>query len=196
MSVTIDGFVIDVVVSMERARTAEATQWPVGVDPADPNRIKTFTDNVRIIPATVTLEGVVSDAPLSEISAKRASGVKPSHEASERLNKLFDETRAVEIRTDRGVYQNMLMTSYSEPRDAKTGESLRFKATFTEINVVTSERSVVKITLPRAKKKTKNGSKSADEVKNGSDDADDVTNRLKDYAAGRRSILGDIVHSI
>lgn len=185
--VKIDGYAIDVVVTFERSREATVTQWPIESG-------ATITDHVQINPAQVTMEGVITDAPMSAMSDERTDGIPPTSEAFERLNAIMTARLPVSIETPRGNYKDMILKSLGEPYNAQTGEAVRFRASFVEVMIVNTERSSVKITLPKGKPKKKVGSRSTKPV-DGDDDADSVSNRLKDYAAGRRSVLGDIVDS-
>lgn len=156
MAILIDGFEIDAAVNEEHAFESDVTAHPVesGAD---------VTDHVRARPISVTIEGVVSDTPFSDLAHRRGDSGPPSDDALARLLLLREEREPVTIRTSLREYENMVLESLSIPRSGTTGAALRFSASFREIRLVTSERTTVHVDLPRAKKKVNLGTKPAPE---------------------------------
>lgn len=162
---TIDGYVIDAEIRGEPARENEVTPYPVeeGAD---------HTDHVRALPLVFTVEGFVSDTPLGSVKNARSeftlvegeAYARPSDEAKARLIALHASREPITVVSATGTYKNMVLTSLSMPRDASTGKALRFNATFRELVFVTNERTVVRVTLPRAAKKVDRGHKAAVET--------------------------------
>lgn len=156
MSVSINGFVIDAFISVAPSRQATVTKHPVD-EGAEVN------DHIILAPEVVTIEGVVTDTPLAAVT--RDSATKPSSDAYAFLTKLQSEKTLVEIISN--VYppfSGMAMTSLSAPKTSKTGDSLRFNATFQHINIVSvaSEQKQTLVALPRERKKVRKGSKPAE----------------------------------
>lgn len=169
--VTIDGFPIDVTISEEHTYESEATSYPVetGTD---------ITDHIRPRPIVVTLEGIVSDTPLTKAAVARVangdfvagllplddasdttafgeatSGLLPSDDALLRLIAIRDARQPVSIETSLQIFDNMAMIGLSIPRASDNGDALRFSATFQQIRFVTNERTTIRVAVPRAKGK-------------------------------------------
>lgn len=161
--VSINGYPIDVAVSEDHQFDSDVTDWPVeqGAD---------ITDNARARPITVTVNGLVSDTPIGDLATTRATetaagsggnGSRPSNDAFARLLAIRDARQPVSITTSLQTFPNMMLTSLSVPRDAKTGKSLRFRATFKQVRIVTNARTTVRVSVPRAQAKTDQGAKAA-----------------------------------
>lgn len=142
--VTIDDSIeIDCTLREEHATTVELTRHPIeeGADPSD---------HARRLPNKITLEGLFSNTPIDANEARArgntdagASGY--AQEQHKKLEGLADSHNAVTILTELKTYKNMVLTSLSIPRDSKTGDAVRFTATFEEIRFVKSE--VVRLEL-------------------------------------------------
>jgi hypothetical protein len=158
--VYIDGYLIDAAISEDHTLEAAITEHPV-------EKGANVTDHVRVLPRTLTMEGLVSDTPFGEVATFRRSlaeisvGIDaPSINARTLLEELMYRRERVPITTANGkVYDNMALQSLSFPLDAKTGDACRFKATFKELIIVANLRTTVAV--PRAKKKAKLGNKAA-----------------------------------
>lgn len=145
--IKINDYVIDCAVTEEHEYEADVTSYPVESG-------ATITDNRRKRPATVTIEGVVSDTPIGPVATARqteqaAPGAElnflPSDEALSRLLAIHNSGEMVPVETSLRAYSNMLLTSLSIPRSAKTGKALRFTARFVEVIIVANERTVVRV---------------------------------------------------
>lgn len=152
---------LDASISEQHGFESEVTEHPVeeGAD---------IADHVRARPIVVTIEGVVSDAPIGPVATRRTANALPSDDALAKLLAIRDAREPVTIQTTLGnkspnevgkVYQNMVLTSLSIPRDSATGFALRFSATFTQIQLVTNERTTVRVSVPRGAKKVNLGNK-------------------------------------
>lgn len=158
MPLIIDGYEIDVAESEEHTFENDVTEHPVesGAD---------ITDHVRARAIVVTVEGIVSDTPLEALARRRNELVeiggetfaKPSEEAFARLLEINDSREPITIETSLKTYSDMVLQSLSAPRNAGTGEALRFSATFKQVRLVTSERTTVLVSVPRGKKKINRG---------------------------------------
>lgn len=82
--------------------------------------------------------------------------------AYKKLCDLRDNPQIVVVVTALKTYQNMIMTSLRVPRDAETGDILRFEARFKEVRQVTNATTVVATKQEKAKPKVKKGSKPTD----------------------------------
>ena len=109
---------------------------------------------------TLKLTGMISDDPINILQTgflERSSSVipqslksklgfglsgtsgKPSLDAFDQFEKIYDEKRPVEIVTGLKKYDNMVMLELNMPRTSKTVRSLQFTATFKQINIVSTD---------------------------------------------------------
>lgn len=157
--VFIDGFEIDAAAQEEHSFDSEVTEYPVekGAD---------IADHVRSRPIVVTIEGIVSDTPLGSLRERRITEFGDPLVAGDvsegmfaKLQKIRDAREPVTIVTSLRKYDNMVLQSISIPRDATTGDALRFRAQFIQIVLVTNARTVIRTAEPGGKKKTDQGNK-------------------------------------
>lgn len=165
--ITIKGFPIDAAITEEHTYNSEVTSYPVeaGSD---------ITDNVRVLPIEITIEGLVSNTPLVAMANIRnvlsgldifaADNTTPSSNAFDHLRRIRDAREPVSITTSLKLYENMVMESLSFPRDSDTGSSLRFNATFKQVIIVDNRRSFVPTAVPRAQSKRRRGHKQSKAV--------------------------------
>ena len=154
---------IDATRAEEHSFKAKATQHEVE-DGAN------ISDHVIKAGRTVTLDGVISDDPISIVAAAVgnlagitgslvegvggavatgaisklgseliANGSKPSKDAIDILEYIYEESIPLMITTSIKTYTNMIMESLTIPRSSKTANSLEFKASFREARIVESE---------------------------------------------------------
>jgi hypothetical protein len=157
MAILIAGFEVDAALSETHSFESEVTEHPVenGAD---------IADHVRARPISVQIDCVVSDTPIGTLVSSRSDTSLPSSDALAKLMQIRDEREPVTISTALRTYDNMVLQSLSIPVDATTGYALRFSATFTQIQLVTNERTTVRVSLPRASKKVDLGNKSSEPV--------------------------------
>lgn len=172
---------LDAAISISHRAEVEVTQHPVekGAD---------IADHLRPKPEIVTIEGVVSNTPINVTQQTRAvefvgTGFRAefqttareeqpfgvpgyAEEAYAKLRDIKDNRELVTIVTPLKTYENMALTSLEIPQDAKTGDSLRFTATFQNVRVVENKVTNLKVaTDPRANKKAKLGKQAAEILK-------------------------------
>jgi len=151
--ISIDGFEIDAFLSVAPTHSAQATRDPVeqGAD---------ITDHIILSPMLVTLEGIVSDTPLDPVL--RNDFTKPSADAYALLVEIQSSRSLVTIES--GVYPaftEMALLSLSAPKSARTGEALRFVATFQQITIadVAHKDKITLVARPINKKRKRGGAK-------------------------------------
>jgi hypothetical protein len=163
--ISIDGFEIDAMMRITPTHQSQVTKHPVesGAD---------VTDHMIASPVILTIEGIVSDTPLSGVNrgeftlgSSSADFTKPSSEAYALLVEIQRSKSLVDIIS--GVYppfKNMALTSLTAPKSVGTGDALRFQATFQAINIVTvsAKDKVTLVALPRERKKVNNGGSASD----------------------------------
>lgn len=160
---TIHGFMVDVATTTEHTDAAEVTKFPVekGAD---------LTDHVRRTPTSLTMEATVSDTPIGALVAEReaaaAAGVqgRPTEQARAHFESLLAAGEPILVVTEVRVYEDMVLTSFVEPRDAKTGEALNCRLQFEHMTLVTNRRTTIRTATPRGGKKRKLGSKAAEDA--------------------------------
>ena len=144
----------DVVNSENHQMTAEATQYEIedGSDISDHviNRGKFLTiegiisDDPITIFDTSILERTISNVTPSIIRSKLPYGLsgdsgKPSKEAFDILEKIYDNKIPLTIITGLKKYDNMIMEDLNIPITSKTIRSLSFTATFRQIRIVSTQ---------------------------------------------------------
>lgn len=163
--IRIADYVIDIAVTEEHGRRCEVTRHEV-------EKGASLVDHVRVLPATVSIEGCVSDTPLGAVArvrraegfVDRTAGILPSDDAHAFLVALMTKQIALggfTIETSLDVYDDMIIETLTEPRSKDTTGALRFTATFVEIRYVTNDRAVIPVASPRAARSAAKGTKAA-----------------------------------
>ncbi len=122
------------------------------------------TDNVRNLPVSLSLDCIVSDTPIGDLADRREDFTSPSVEAYNYLQEIRDKKEPVTVITSMDVFDNMILETLEVPRDAHTGDALRFRVTFKQIQLITNARVFVNVTLPKGKKKQNLGNRPAPNV--------------------------------
>lgn len=164
---------LDATISESHDYTNEVTQFPIeqGAD---------IADHVKIKPEEITIDGFVTNSPLtilfediSEIvkvksgevevkSTSREGTVNKVELARDILLKISGRQiqgkdtppQIVDIITGLRVYTGMMLTSLSIPRNAKTGQAMLFTARFMKVITVQSETVTIPNPQPLFKDKT------------------------------------------
>jgi hypothetical protein len=109
-------------------------------------------------PIRVTVSGIVSDSPVGSLAQLRAGATsKPSNDALAHLVGIRARRRPVTISTTIARWENMLLENLSVPVDPKTGEALRFDATFVQATFVTNKRTVLRTSDVSGRRKIRAG---------------------------------------
>jgi hypothetical protein len=130
---TIDGFFIDCLLSDNHVFDADVTEFPVESG-------STISDNIRNKPLVVTMECLISNAPLGQLVSLRDKVSDPTDSAYDVLLKIRNDRRPVTIGTSLRHYDNMALQSLSIPRESGRGDELKFTAVFKQIEFVTNIR--------------------------------------------------------
>lgn len=179
--IVIDGFAFDASLRESHTLPAEVTSYPS-------ERDGDFTDNVRLLPVTVAITGVVSDTPFL---IDRPPDSVPTQDGLEKLRSVYNRRQPVPITTSLGTYDNMVLGNLKIDLDNKTGDTLPFQALFTQVERVVSELTIVTVTLPRAKGKTNLGHKASQ-----STDASPPAPAPSSTSKGTASLLTGLKRSI
>jgi hypothetical protein len=183
-SVIDSGVMIDAVVNETHNLNADVTQYEVESGAV-------ISDHVQIKPVQLTIEGIISETPISFVSTALTAGAtalgtelgkrygniaagvgtfagaslsglitsKPTaQDVFKVLKNLFEKKEPFTVVTGLTVYDNMIITSLSIPRNAATGKALRFTATLQQIKIVETQT----VPIPEYKTKTALTSSSQD----------------------------------
>ena len=139
--VMIDDFLIDCSINESHTFESDVTEYPVESG-------SNITDNIRPKPVVIEMECLVSNTPIGIMKTFRdnistgENSVKPSEAAYEKLQAIRRRRKVVTIRTSLRTYENMALKSLNIPRSGKSGDDLRFTATFIQIETVENKRSI------------------------------------------------------
>lgn len=151
--IQIDDIVIDIASSEDHNFQNEITDHPVETG-------SNVTDNAIEKPIQIVINGLVSDYPLGTNAAGfvAPNGDLPtasdtgtqSQTVLAKLLALKSSREPITVIDSLGTWTNMVLESLSVPRTPKTGYALEFRATFKQLVLVTNDRTVVPVSLPRA----------------------------------------------
>ena len=131
------GIVIDATVSEDHNSSCNVTDNPV----EDGAKV---TDHVQLKPAELTIQGVITDAPLGFAVIGNIQQVRNiiqgqsarSIDAYNDLLALQKSRRPFTVLTSLKRYENMILVDLSVPRTAQTGRSIHFSAKMKQIRIV------------------------------------------------------------
>ena len=137
---------VDVTISEREVHGYELTQLPVerGIDVVDHRRPK---------PVTLSMSGIVSDAPNGLLDAFAngdtpivgfRSGLTKSQKAYLRLKEMADSNEPLTIITQRGVFKNMLFADLTFSKN-DAGEYIGFDASLQEVRFASTEMVAVSV---------------------------------------------------
>ncbi len=189
--VIIDTVELDAAVTEKHSAKVEITKHPIeeGASPAD---------HARVLPAQISIEGFLTNTPLGKelrlqrgITSDRATStgavgaVGQAQRSMAAIEKLMTDRKAVTVKTDFKTYTNMLVTSLDVPRDARTGEAIRFTIMMEEIRIVRAEVARINVLNRPKKKPTKKVDQAKQPGKDASESRKSIADKL-DLWTGRR----------
>lgn len=123
--------VLDATISHELSFTKTVTRNPVEDG-------TTVSDHAQADPKEISVTGVITNTPVSLLSGGVIATYDPnrSRNAYKALMEIFDENELVQVQDELDVWDAMMMSSFSAPRDIATFNSLQFTATFTQVTKV------------------------------------------------------------
>jgi gas vesicle protein len=224
--------VIDATVTEDHKNRARLTKHPIETGTA-------ITDHMFLEPVKLTIDGVISDTPITFLAFGSSLAAAGAIAATQKLGssiggfkqvggalggvvtgsvagllgfsqisnrsvtnyqsllELLDKKQPVRVTTRLRVFENMMLVNLNIPRDQDTGRSLRFTATFEQIQTATSESFSVSETVinssasDAATKNMKTGAKTVTDVlgnlKNG---IKDVNSNESLASKGATALLG------
>lgn len=154
--VLINGFPVDATVSESHDHAAEVSEYP-----RESGTVS--SDHVRIKPLKITIEGIVSDCPLGDLATdpSRVGIAVMTQQAYSNLLLTFATTEPIDIVTSLQTYKSMVLDGLSIPRESGEPFQLHFKATFTQVTIVTNNRSTIRTATPAGQKRTALGERLA-----------------------------------
>jgi hypothetical protein len=198
---TIDALTLDASISEQHTSEVEVTEHPVEAG-------ANIADHARVKPAVLTIEGLVSDTPINRSQVRRiveSLGVsfeslsledvlagQPGYaqQAFGVLETMRDTAKLVQIVTGLKTYEDMILTSLSVPRNAQSGDALRFTATFKHVRLVTNQTTTATVTkTPGGKKKASAGKQASSEAADSASKRKSVAKKLSD-GSGASALLG------
>lgn len=150
----------------------------------------TISDHTQKLPEVVTISGIISATPLRFISFTPIIGDARPRAAFEILTELQKSGELIRVVTDLKTYDSMALTNLNAPRRADTKHAVFFTATFTEVQLVSSEIVV----LPDEEEIQKTGTEKTQVGKVAAKTQDDPAKKGK--AASVLFRLGDAAFSI
>jgi hypothetical protein len=138
------GVTIDATISEEHSSEADVTEHPVEQGSA-------ITDHIRAKPRRLTLNGVISDTPLTALNFDPGTTDRPV-QAWQELKRIQEQAELVDVVTSLESYYNMALESLSCTRDAQKGQALHFTASLREV-IKADAQTVAAPTSPAAKPK-------------------------------------------
>jgi len=142
-TVLIDGYPIDITTGETHTFPLEVTSYPVekGAD---------IADHVRAKPMKISLECIVSDTPIGAVAGHttRRDGSIPSGVIYQKLLKMRQDGEPLVVSTSLDVFEDMVMSDLSIPRESGEPHQLRFKIEFTQFIFVTNNRTTVRVATP------------------------------------------------
>ena len=147
---------VDATTSEEHSATNEITRHPV-------EKGARITDHIRPEAETLTLECLVANTPISE-EAIRKYGPAPlgapgrAEKALQDLMRLRNAGELVTVVTRIRTYEGMAIRSIRVPRNARTGDSLRFTIQLEQVREVQSETvQLARVAVPGGRGKVDTG---------------------------------------
>lgn len=150
----IDDFVIDAVIQDTHTLKSKVTDHPVESG-------STISDHIQKEPMTIVMECVVSNTPLALVRPHRKNISSGNTEANApagaaysdvvwfKLKEKWERGQLCNVRSSRGDYTNMAIEELSVPRDAQTGDAMKFTINFKKVVILQNARGK-RVAIPGA----------------------------------------------
>lgn len=110
-----------------------------------------MTDHARPLPISLSIEGVVSNAPLGDLRARREQFIevqgetfaRPADEADAYFQALRAAREPVTVECSRGIFERMVLADYSPI--SSTFDELRFSVEFVQVEIATNDRVTLRV---------------------------------------------------
>lgn len=142
------GIVIDATLTESHVLSAEVTNYPI--ESATPQSPTTVSDHVQLHSRVYQMSGVISDTPIGFLVVgnignvigainSRFFGNSKSTEVYYQLVALWQSRAPFTVTSNLQRYPNMIITNLTVDKDVDTANSISFKATLQQVNIVTSQ---------------------------------------------------------
>jgi hypothetical protein len=163
----IGNLILDGTLSETHNRSADVTEHEVETG-------ANVADHVRLKPATLQLDGIMTNTPISRqavvdyaedgpFELEGAPGQQETPGRAENafslLETLFEARNPITVITNLKTYENMIIDGITAPRDAKTGDAVRVTISLKQVRLVSNKLTTVETRKPGGKKKQKLGDK-------------------------------------
>jgi hypothetical protein len=113
-----------------------------------------ISDHVTLNPMKLTIEGVISNTPVSvkTFLGKTTVLSSPVQDAHKKLSELYRNRTPFDFVGGLQVYKGMVLTNYNPTRNSKTGSVLQFTASMEQIRTVHSQVVPVEKIAPAEQK--------------------------------------------
>lgn len=139
------GIVVDATLSETHENECEVTNYPVETGAA-------ISDHVQLKPKIYTMEGIISDTPISFLILENAVSVVNTFNATflnkQRSTQVYDSLVLLQasrqpftVISSLKRYPNMIMKSFTVDRDSDSANEIHFKMTLQQVLLVTSQTS-------------------------------------------------------
>lgn len=141
---------VDVCVSESHETDCDITENPVESGAY-------ISDHVQLKPARLTIEGLVSDTPISLFGLSQIGNDNRARKVYDQLLEIQYTAEPIDIITGLTQYSNMVLKTLTVPRNSETGKTLRFNAVFQEIIIIESSEIAAETTSSQFTTKTDTG---------------------------------------
>lgn len=130
---------------------ATTITWDGGSLVLDASPSQSHSREAEVTDHAVETGGVVTDHVRQRPRSLKLDGVSLAADAYSTLNRLMDLATLVTVSTSLETYDSMVLVGLAVPRDATTGDALRFSATFRRIVFADSQRVTIRLPTPGAR---------------------------------------------
>ncbi len=182
MSTSIADVNVDVCLSVEHSYENEVTSHPVesGAD---------VTDNVVAKSLVINLDCIISATPLG-LAPNTIFGPNIVTGTRDRLIAIDVAKQPITVVDSYGTFTNMVLEKIIFSKTTKTGDALAFKASFKELIIITNDRTVIQVAIPRAQAVVARGAKSSK-----SPPTPPVPAKAADRRSGLRRVINHVAPS-
>lgn len=153
--ILIDGYPIDIAVTEAHVQKSRPTSHPI-------ERSSNTSDHIIDEPDTFTLECLVTNSPIGQIENLRfLEDGKPSDNVYAKLQAIRDGKKVHTVTTALKVYLDVVLTDLSIPINSKTGDAIRFTASWQKFTFVDNERVFIQVASPSGSKNNNRGNKAS-----------------------------------
>ena len=135
---SIGGITMDVALSETHTAQSEISENPIETG-------ESVADHVRLMPLELEIEGIISDSPITVLGpitgifstiTKILGNTSRSIDGYNQLLTLWKTREPFVVVTGLKVYENMILTNLSVPRNAQNANAIQFTATMRQVLII------------------------------------------------------------